>query len=81
MHKYVQTPRNIYFTFCKSVEHDEKDYRDSDVMNERLGDTYRIEGELQSEGNIAQFNSPGRGNFNHRGGFRGRGRQGGMGRG
>jgi hypothetical protein len=81
MQKYVQTPTNIYCTFCKSVGHDEKDCRAYDLMHERSRDTYRIQGEAQQEGNNAQFNSPGRGNFNPRGGFRGRGRGGGMGRG
>jgi hypothetical protein len=81
MQKYVQTPTNIYCTFCKSVGHDEKDCRAYDLMHERSRDTYRIQGETQQEGNNAQFNSPGRGNFNPHGGFRGRGRGGGMGRG
>jgi hypothetical protein len=73
MQKYVQTPTNIYCTFCKSVGHDEKDCRAYDLMHERSRDAYRIQGELQPEGNVVQFNSPGRGNFNPRGGFRGRG--------
>jgi hypothetical protein len=79
MQKYVETPTNIYCTFCKSVGNDEKDCRDYDLMHERSRDAYRIQGELQSEGNTAQFNSLGRGNFNPCGGFRGRGRGGGMG--
>jgi hypothetical protein len=81
MQKYVQTPTNIYCTFCKSVGHDEKDCRAYDLLHERSRDTYRIQGEVQQEGNTTQFNSPGRGNFNPHGGFRGRGRGGGMGRG
>jgi hypothetical protein len=62
------------------VGHDEKDCRAYDLMHERSMDAYRIQGELQSEGNNVQFNSPGRGNFNPHGGFRGRGQGGGMGR-
>jgi hypothetical protein len=34
---------------------------------------------MQTEGNTAQFYSPGRGNLNPHGGFRGRGQEGGMG--
>jgi hypothetical protein len=81
MQKHVQTPTNIYCTFYKYVGHDEKDCRAYDLLHERLRDTYRIQGEMQEEGNTTHFNSPGRGNFNPCGGFRGRGRQGSMGRG
>jgi hypothetical protein len=63
------------------VGHNEKDCRDYDLMHERSRDTYRIQGEIHQEGNVAQFNSLGRGNFNPRGGFRGRGQGGAMGRG
>jgi hypothetical protein len=37
--------------------HDEKDCRAYDLMHERLRDTYIIQGEMQLEGNTAQFNS------------------------
>jgi hypothetical protein len=47
MDKYVQTPTNIYYTFCKSVGHDEKDCRDYDLMHERSRDAYIIQGEIQ----------------------------------
>jgi hypothetical protein len=63
------------------VGHDEKDCRAYDIMHERSRDTCRIQGETQPKGNIAQFNSLGRGKFNPHSGFRGRGRGGGMGRG
>jgi hypothetical protein len=63
------------------VGHDEKECRAYELMHKRSRDAYIIQGELQQEGNVTQFNSPGRGNFNPRGGFRGRGRGGGMGRG
>jgi hypothetical protein len=81
MQKYVQTPTNLYCMFCKSVGHDDQDCRAYDLMHERSRDIYKIQGEVQQEGNTTQYNSPGRGNFNPRGGFRGRGRGGGMGRG
>jgi hypothetical protein len=70
MKKYVQTPTNLYYTFCKSVGHDEKYFRAYDLFHERSRDTYRIQGKVQQEGNTMQFNSPGRGNFNPRGRFR-----------
>jgi hypothetical protein len=73
MQKYVQRPTNIYCIVCKYVGHDEKDCRSYYLMHERLMDTYRIQGEVHQEENNAQFNSPGRGNFNPHGGFRGRG--------
>jgi hypothetical protein len=73
MQKYVQTPTNLYYTFYKYVGHDEKDCRAYDLLHEISGDTYRIQGELQHERNVAQFNSLGRGKFNPHGGFRGGG--------
>jgi hypothetical protein len=51
MHKYVQTPTNLYFTFCKSVGHDERDFRAYDLVHERSRNTYIIQGETQSKGN------------------------------
>jgi hypothetical protein len=81
MQKYVQTPTNIYFTFYNSVGHDDRDCRAYDLMHERSRDIYKIQGEVQQEGNTTQYNSPRRGNFKPRGGFKGRGRGGGMGRG
>jgi hypothetical protein len=47
MQKYVQTPTNLYNTFCKSVGHDEKDCRGYDLLQERSRDTYMIQGEMQ----------------------------------
>jgi hypothetical protein len=35
MQKYVQTPTNIYCSFCKYVGHDEKDCRVYDLLHER----------------------------------------------
>jgi len=88
MQKYVQSPVNLYCNFCKSVGHDEKDCRSLnllqdrtrdvyDMIHDRPRDTYRIQGEQQQDPNQAQYNSPGRVNFNNRGEFRGRGRGGG----
>jgi hypothetical protein len=63
------------------VGHDEKYCSAYDLLHEISRDTYRIQGEVQQEGNSTQFNSPGRGNFNPHGRFIGRGLGGGMGRG
>jgi hypothetical protein len=51
MQKYVHTPTNIYCTFYKSVGHYEKDCRAYDLIHEISRDTYRIQGEVQQEGN------------------------------
>jgi hypothetical protein len=51
MKKYVQTPTNLYYTFCKYVGHDEKDCRAYDLLHERSRDTYIIQGKVQEEGN------------------------------
>jgi hypothetical protein len=64
MKKYVQIPTNLYFTFFKSVGNDDRDCRSYDLMHKRSRDIYKIQGELQKEGNTTQYNSPGRGNFN-----------------
>ena len=61
--------------------HDEKYCRAYDLLHEISRDTYRIQGEVQQEGIIMQFNSPRRGKSNPHGGFKGRGQGGGMGRG
>ena len=37
--------------FCKSVGHDDRDCRAYDLMHERSSDIYKIQGEVQQEGN------------------------------
>jgi hypothetical protein len=64
MQKYVQTPTNLYFTFYKFVGNDDRYCRAFDLMHERPRDIYQIQGEVHQEGNIAQYNSLGRGTFN-----------------
>jgi hypothetical protein len=73
MKKYVQTPTNLYFMFCKSMGHDDRYYRAYDLMHEWSRDIYKIQGEVQQEGNTTQYNSSRIGIFNPHGGFRGRG--------
>jgi hypothetical protein len=71
MRKYVQKPTNLYCTFFKSMGHDDRYCRAYDLMHERSRDIYKIQGEVQQEGNTPQYNSPGRGNFASCGGYRG----------
>lgn len=42
MQKYQTVPMNSYCTFCKSVGHDDKDYRTMELMRERTSDAYRV---------------------------------------
>jgi hypothetical protein len=81
MKKFVQTPTNLYCTFYKSVGHDDRYCRAYELMHESSIDIYKIQGEVQQEGNTTQYNCRGRGKFKPRGGFRGRRGGGGMGRG
>lgn len=39
---YVQTPKNLYCEFCKSIGHDENHCRAYELMMERDADTYRM---------------------------------------
>jgi hypothetical protein len=73
MKEYVQKPTNLYCMFYKSMGHDDRDCMACDLMHERSRDIYKIQGEVQQEGNSTQYNSPRRVNFNPRGGFKGRG--------
>jgi hypothetical protein len=71
MQKYVQTPTKLYFTFCKSVGHDDRYFIAYDLMHKISRNIYKIQGEVHQEGNNAQYNSRGIGNFNPHGGYRG----------
>jgi hypothetical protein len=51
MEKYVQTPINLYYTFCKSMGHDDMNCRACDIMHESLIDIYKIQGKVWQEGN------------------------------
>jgi hypothetical protein len=44
MKKHVQTPTNLYCTFCKSMGNDDRDCRAYDIMHERSRDIYKIQG-------------------------------------
>jgi hypothetical protein len=70
MQKYVQTPKNLYYTFCKLVGHNDRDLRAYKLKHERSRDIYKIQGEVQQEGNAPHYNSPGRGIFTPHSGYR-----------
>jgi hypothetical protein len=42
MQKYVQAPTNLYCTFCKSMGHDDRDFRAYYLMHKRSRDIYKI---------------------------------------
>jgi hypothetical protein len=52
LQNYVETATNMYCTFFKSIGNDDRDCRDYDLMHERSGDIYKIQGEVQQEGII-----------------------------
>jgi hypothetical protein len=43
LHKYQSTPWNLFFNFCKSVGHKEKDGRAFDLMMECTSNMYMIQ--------------------------------------
>ena len=43
LQKYVQTPKNLYCSFCKSLRHDEHNCTAYDLMVERKHDLYRFQ--------------------------------------
>jgi hypothetical protein len=56
MQKYQTVPKNAYYTFCKSVGHDDKDCKTMDLMRERTSDTYRVQVKLMTGQAALQFN-------------------------
>jgi len=76
LQRYVQSPKNPYCRFCKSVGHTEEDCRSFDLMRERTQDAYRVQADPHGYDGYGY-----RGGTPSRGGFRGRGRGGMPGRG
>jgi hypothetical protein len=56
MQKYQTVPKNYYFTFCKLVGHDNKDYRTMELMREITSDAYRVQAEMMTQKEMPQFN-------------------------
>jgi len=43
LQKYVNTPASLYCSFCKSLRHDESNYRAYDMMHD--GRAYKVQGD------------------------------------
>jgi hypothetical protein len=43
LQKYQSTPKQLFYNFCKSVGHDEKDCRTFNLMRESTLDAYKIQ--------------------------------------
>ena len=43
LQKYVQTPKNLFCTFCKFVGHDDNHYTSYELMMERTQDVYAMQ--------------------------------------
>ena len=56
MYKYQIVPKSSYYNFCKSVGHDDKDYRTMELMRERTSDAYRVKVEIMAGQDAPQFN-------------------------
>jgi hypothetical protein len=48
MQKYQTVPKSSYCTFCKSVGHDDKDFKTIKLMRERISNTYRVQAEMMT---------------------------------
>jgi hypothetical protein len=56
MQKYQTIPKSSYYTFCKSLGHDEKDCRTMELIHERTFDAYRVQVEMMMGKSAPQFN-------------------------
>lgn len=55
LQKYVQTPKNFFFTFCKSMGHDENNCRVYELMIERTQDVYAMQSDQQNNNGTMQY--------------------------
>ena len=46
LQKFVQTPQQLFCNFCKSIGHDECNYRSYELMMDRTP-SYRVQAEMQ----------------------------------
>jgi ribosomal protein S18 len=46
MLKYQNVPKSTFCNCCKSVGHEDKEYRNLEMMKERISDTYRVQAKL-----------------------------------
>lgn len=47
LQKFVQTPQKLFCNFCRSVGHDERNFRSYELMMDR-SPAYRIQAEMRS---------------------------------
>jgi hypothetical protein len=52
---YQTVPTKKYFTFCKSVGHDDKDHQTMELMQERKSNAYRVQPEMMTGQATPQF--------------------------
>ena len=71
--KYTKTPKNLYYTFCLSVGHDDSHCRALDMMMERTQDVYAMQSEQHNHPAEGAQYDPGKGGYGGRGGYEGRG--------
>ena len=69
LQKYVQTPKNLFCTFCKFVGHDDNNYRAYELTIERTQDVYAMQSLQQNNIGTTQYDQGRAGHV----GFRGRG--------
>ena len=57
LHNIVSAPTSLYCKFCKSVGHDEKDFRAFQLLHEKIVDTYLMKNEehMQDERDEYQY--------------------------
>ena len=73
LQKYTKTPKNLYYTFCSSVGHEDSNCRALDMMRERAQDVYVMQSEQQNHPAEGAQYDPARGGYGARGGYEGRG--------
>ena len=63
LQKYTKTPKNLYYTFCSSVGHEDINCRVLDMMKERTQDVYAMQSEQQNHPTKGAQYDPGRGGY------------------
>ena len=73
LQKYTKTPKNLYYTFCSSVGHEDSNCHTLDMIRERTQDIYVMQSEQQNHPTEGAEYDPGRGGYGGQGGYEGRG--------
>ena len=69
LQKYTKTPKNLYYTSCLLVGHDDSLSHALDMMLESTQDVYVMESEQQTHSTRGAQHDPGRGGYGGRGTF------------